>query len=115
MSKDQKNVYCVADGSTVLWYKLGADGAPVKAGELACKGNDAWTLVIAPDGKHLYNMSRAVDRLPGNRAHGRTRRQERDGTGSEMGRERQGFVEDHVVHAGRQVALRQFLPRTTGP
>ena len=57
VSKDQKNVYCVADGSTVLWYRLGAGGAPAKAGELACKGNDAGTLVIAPDGKHLYNMS----------------------------------------------------------
>ncbi len=32
--------------------------APVKAGERACQGNDAWTLVIAPNGKHLYNMSR---------------------------------------------------------
>ena len=58
VSKDQKNVYCVADGSTVLWYKLAADGAAVKAGERACQGNDAWTLVIAPNGKHLYNMSR---------------------------------------------------------
>ncbi len=58
VSKDQKNVYCVADGSVVLWYRLGADGAPAKAGELACQGNEAATLVIAPDGTHLYYLSR---------------------------------------------------------
>jgi len=58
VSKDQKNVYFIADGSALLWYRLGADGAPIKAGELACKASETATLVIAPDGNHLYNMSR---------------------------------------------------------
>jgi len=59
VSKDQKNLYVMAEsgGWKMLWYRLGADGAPVLAKELAGKGIEA-SVQIAPDGSHLYCMSR---------------------------------------------------------
>jgi 6-phosphogluconolactonase (cycloisomerase 2 family) len=55
---------CRGKEDRVFWYRLEADGKPVKAGEVAGKGIGAskhndypGILVIAPDAKHLYAVS----------------------------------------------------------
>ncbi len=50
-----KNLYLSGDGR-VYWYKIAANGALEKAGEIKGKGIGWTTLRMSPDGKNLYSL-----------------------------------------------------------
>jgi photosystem II stability/assembly factor-like uncharacterized protein len=69
---------CGGEQDKLFWYRLGAEGKPVKAGEVSGKGIGASTnnahpciLQMAPDGRHLYAVSArdyaiaCIERQPG--------------------------------------------------
>ena len=54
--REGKNLYLWGDAK-LLWFKINADGAPEKAGEVTGNGFSHWpysTLCLTPDGKNIY-------------------------------------------------------------